>query len=114
MIKALMVVTLMSGAEYSVNMPSMESCLKNAKLVTDQSEMVDVICIPRADKSAKMKDMFTMFGDLVERMQENLETSKPFDGFEGSPKCGSLGVEPNEWIRKDMSNPSSTYEPVCG
>ena len=85
MIKALMVVNLMSGAEYSVNMPSMESCLKNAKLVTDQSEMIDVICIPRADKSAKMKDMFSMFGDLVERMQENelgTSYSKCRDGTE--------------------------------
>ena len=29
-----------------------------------------MFCIPRADKSAKMKDMFSMFG-MVERMQEN-------------------------------------------
>ena len=85
MIKALMVVTLMSGAEYSVNMPSMESCLKNAKLVTDQSEMIDVICIPRADKSAKMKDMFSMFGDLVERMQEN-ELGTPYSKCGGSAR----------------------------
>ena len=33
--------------------------------------MVEAICIPRADTSAKMKDMFTMFGDMVERLQEN-------------------------------------------
>jgi hypothetical protein len=71
MIKALMVVTFMSGAEYAVDMPSMNSCLENAKVVMEQSEMVEAICIPRADTSAKMKDMFTMFGDMVERLQEN-------------------------------------------
>ena len=71
MIKALMVVVLMSGAEYSVDMPSMKSCLENAKVVMEQSEMVEVVCIPRADKSAKMKDMFSMFGDMVERLQYN-------------------------------------------
>ena len=39
-IKALMVVTLMSGAEYAVDMPSMKSCLKR-KDCYRQSEMVE-------------------------------------------------------------------------
>lgn len=82
MIKALLVVTLMSGAEYAVNMPDMDTCLKNAFLVEEQERGAETICIPRADTSAKVKDMFTMFGDMVERMQEGeLGTS--------SRKCGS-------------------------
>ena len=88
MIKALLVVTLMSGAEYAVNMPDMNTCMKNANLVEGQGRGAEAICIPRADicipradTSAKVKDMFTMFGDMVERMQEGeLGTS--------SRKCG--------------------------
>ena len=33
----------------------MKSCLENAKIVTEQSEMVEAICIPQADKSSKVK-----------------------------------------------------------
>ena len=80
-VKALMVVTLISGAEYALDMPSMKSCLENAKIVTEQSEMVEAICIPQADKSSKVKEMFTMFGDMVERFQEN-ELGTPYG------KCG--------------------------
>jgi len=87
MIKALLVVTLMSGAEYEVNMPDMDTCMKNANLVEGQrSAAARAICIPRADKSAKVKDMFIMFGDMVERLQENeLGTSsgKCRDSFKG-------------------------------
>ena len=71
MIKALLVVTLMSGAEYAVNMPDMNTCMENANLVEGQNRGAETICIPQADKSAKVKDMFTMFGDMVERLQEN-------------------------------------------
>jgi len=70
-IKALLVVTLMSGAEYAVNMPDMNTCIKNANLVEGQNRDAETICIPQADKSAKVKDMFTMFGDMVERLQKN-------------------------------------------
>jgi len=81
-IKALLVVTLMSGAEYAVNMPDMDTCMENAVFVEAQNRGADAICIPRADTSAKVKDMFTMFGDMVERMQEGeLGTS--------SRKCGN-------------------------
>jgi hypothetical protein len=85
-IKALLVVTLMSGAEYAVNMPDMDTCMKNANLVEGQGRGAEAICIPQADKSAKVKDMFTMFGDVVERLQENeLGTSsgKCRDSFKG-------------------------------
>jgi len=71
LIKALLVVTLMSGAEYAVNMPDMNTCIKNANLVEGQNRDAETICIPQADKSAKVKDMFTMFGDMVERLQKN-------------------------------------------
>lgn len=82
MIKALLVVTLMSGAEYAVNMPDMDTCMENANLVEGQGRGAEAICIPQADTSAKVKDMFTMFGDMVERMQEGeLGTS--------SRKCGN-------------------------
>ena len=52
-------------------MPDMNTCIKNANLVEGQNRDAETICIPQADKSAKVKDMFTMFGDMVERLQKN-------------------------------------------
>ena len=71
-IKTLMVVTLMSWrrirggyAEYEELSGKRKDCYRL------QSEMVEAICIPQLDKSSKVKEMFTMFGDMVERFQEN-------------------------------------------
>ena len=55
-----------------------------------------------------------MIKELQDKMQED-DTADwtPFNDFEGSARCGSLAVEPNKWISKDKSNPSSPYEPLC-
>ena len=55
--------------EYAVDMFSMKSCLENAKIVTEQSEMVEQSASHR--QIFKGKEMFTLFGDMVERLQEN-------------------------------------------
>ena len=90
MIKALMVVTLISGTEYAVDMPNMDSCMENAKVVMEQSEMVEAICIPQADKSSKVKEMFTIFGDMVERLQLCGRNERLQENELGTPysKCG--------------------------
>lgn len=75
MIKALLIVTLMSGTEYAVNMPDMDTCLHQAKVVESQGKDVDVLCIPKADNSARMREVFGMFGEMMNRMQKSeLET----------------------------------------
>ena len=82
MIKALLVVMTVTGSEYNINMPDMKTCMEQARIVMSQDTAAETLCIPRADKSAKVKEFFSLFGNMVERLES--------DGFESSnSKCGS-------------------------
>ena len=81
MIKALLVVMTVTGSEYNINMPDMKTCMEQARIVMSQDPATETLCIPRADKSAKVKEFFSLFGNMVERLES--------DGFESSySKCG--------------------------
>ena len=81
MIKALLVVMTVTGSEYNINMPDMKTCMEQARIVMSQDTAAETLCIPRADKSAKVKEIFSLFGSMVERLES--------DGFESSySKCG--------------------------
>ena len=81
MIKALLVVMTVTGSEYNINMPDMKTCREQARIVMSQDTAAETLCIPRADKSAKVKEIFSLFGSMVERLES--------DGFESSySKCG--------------------------
>ena len=81
MIKALLVVMTVTGSEYNINMPDMKTCMEQARIVMSQDTAAETLCIPRADKSAKVKEIFSLFGNMVERLES--------DGFESSySKCG--------------------------
>jgi len=81
MIKALLVVMTITGSEYNINMPDMKTCMEQARIVMSQDTAAETLCIPRADKSAKVKEFFSLFGNMVERLES--------DGFESSySKCG--------------------------
>ena len=69
MIKALLVVITMTGSEYNVNMPDMETCMEQARIVSSQGIEVETLCIPRADKSAKVKEFFSLFGNMIQEFQ---------------------------------------------
>ena len=71
MIKALLVVMTVTGSEYNINMPDMKTCMEQARTVMSQDTAAETLCIPRADKSAKVKEIFSLFGNMVERLQEN-------------------------------------------
>lgn len=70
MMKALLVVMTMTGTEYNVNMPDMKTCMEQAKIVSSQGVRVETLCIPRVDNSAKVKEVFNIFGSMVKKMQE--------------------------------------------
>jgi hypothetical protein len=70
MIKALLVVVTMTGSEYNVNMPNMKTCMEQARAVSSQGVRVETLCIPRVDNSAKVKEVFNLFGSMVKEMQE--------------------------------------------
>mgnify|MGYP007131872481 FL=1 len=77
MMKALLVVVTMTGAEYNVNMPNMKTCMEQARVVSSQGVRVETLCIPRVDNSAKVKEVFNLFGSMIQKMQK--ETNDEFE-----------------------------------
>ena len=70
MMKALLVVMTMTGSEYNVNMPNMETCMEQARVVSSQGA-AETLCIPRADESARVREIFSLFGNMIQEMQTN-------------------------------------------
>tara|TARA_R110001583_G_scaffold55903_5_gene169477 strand:+ start:511 stop:786 length:276 start_codon:yes stop_codon:yes gene_type:complete len=72
MIKALLVIMTMTGSEYNVNMPDMQTCMEQAKIVSSQGmAAAETLCIPRADESARVREIFSLFGNMIQEMQTN-------------------------------------------
>ena len=75
MIKALMVITMVTGATYEVKLPSMEQCMAERAPVESQNDVASTACIPRTENRvpsellSQIMDMFFMleeqrkFGD---------------------------------------------------
>ena len=77
MIKALLIVTaLASGGDYTTEMPSMQACLEARLEIMQQDPNLKTLCVPRGDETAKMKEFFKIFMDIVFWMQEQEEYSK--------------------------------------
>lgn len=70
--KALMIVTLMSGltAEPAV-MPSMEACLKAAPPIAEQVAVKSAACVPHTPKDTQktFREMMAMFLDLIDTIE---------------------------------------------
>ena len=77
MIKALLIITaLASGGDYTTEMPSMQACLEARLEIMQQDPNLKTLCVPRGDETAKMKEFFKIFMDIVVWMQEQEEYSK--------------------------------------
>ena len=61
MLKALLIVTAIGGADYSVEMPSMKECLNARTQIAEQDKTVKTLCVPKADETAKVQDFFNIF-----------------------------------------------------
>jgi|TARA_R110001592_G_scaffold101568_7_gene287398 hypothetical protein len=98
MIKAMLVITALSGgADYRVEMPSMESCMSARSSIMKQDNTVNTLCIPRENETAKISKFFDMFTSMVERMREmdrdegrgtQDDESQNFFGYDRTRKCG--------------------------
>ena len=84
--KALLIVTTLSGAEYSTPMEDMTSCLNASASIAKQDVGAEALCIPaiKQDSSEKMKSMFNIMMNFVEKMQE-METKYEGKGQNISP-----------------------------
>ena len=70
--KALMIVTLMSGLTTEpAMMPSMETCLKAAPQVAEQTAVKSAACIPHTPKDHQktFREMMAMFLDLSDTIE---------------------------------------------
>ena len=52
MLKAMMIITMVSGATYEVKLPTMEQCMAQRSPVEGQSDVASTACIPRTDVNA--------------------------------------------------------------
>jgi len=82
MIKALLIVTaLAGGGDYTTEMPTMQACLDARAVIVKQDPNVKTLCIPKADETAKMKELFKIFMDIVYWMKEQEEYSDAYQPF---------------------------------
>ena len=50
MLKAMMIITMVTGATYEVKLPSMEQCMAQRSPVESQNDVASAACIPRTDE----------------------------------------------------------------
>ena len=62
MLKAMMIITMVSGATYEVKLPSMEQCMAQRTPVESQNDVASAACIPRTDDRMPA-EIFSQFMD---------------------------------------------------
>ena len=75
MIKALMVITMVTGATYEVKLPSMEQCLAERAPVESQNDVASTACIPRTE-SRGPSELLSQFMDMFFMLEEQRKFTK--------------------------------------
>jgi len=71
MLKAILLITVLGvDGDYTVEMPSMEECLDARVTIAEQNPTVKTLCIPMADDTAKMQELFTIFMNMIDQIRE--------------------------------------------
>ena len=96
MLKAMLIVTALGGGDYTTEMPSMKECLDARITIAEQDPNVKTLCVPMADETAKMQELFGIFMDMIDQIKsrEKEEETTFFDGY----KCDS-SVKPGVVIQ---------------
>ncbi len=76
MIKALMVITMVTGATYEVKLPSMEQCLAERAPVESQNDVASTACIPRTE-SRVPSELLSQFMDMFFMLEEQRKFGEP-------------------------------------
>jgi len=77
MIKALLIVSALGGgAEYTTEMPSMESCLNARTQIMEQDNSIKTLCLPSEDEREKLEGFLMILLNMVDMMKE-----RENDGF---------------------------------
>ena len=70
MLKAMLIVTALGGGgDYTAEMSSMEECLDARIVIAEQEPNVKTLCVPMADESAKMQELFGIFMDMIDQIK---------------------------------------------
>ena len=71
MIKALLIVSALGGgAEYTTEMPSMESCLNARTQIMEQDNSIKTLCLPSEDEREKLEGFLMILLNMVDMMKE--------------------------------------------
>lgn len=73
MIKAMLIVASLG---INTEMPDMDSCLKARDAISAQDKTIKSLCIPKADETSKMKEMFDIFINMIDRIKEHEEIDR--------------------------------------
>ena len=73
MIKAMLIVVSLG---INTEMPDMDSCLKARAAISAQDASIKSLCIPKADETSKMKEMFEVFINMIDRIKEYEELDR--------------------------------------
>ena len=76
MIKALMVITMVTGATYEVKLPSMEQCLAERAPVESQNDVASTACIPRTEDRVP-SELLSQFMDMFFMLEEQRKFGEP-------------------------------------
>lgn len=98
MIKALMVITMVSGTTYEVKLPSMQTCQAERTPVEVQADVASTACIPFTEESNsfdKMKVMMNLFKEMVDDLEARQkkcgswdQSERDGDHWSAAQKCG--------------------------
>ena len=76
MIKALMVITMVTGATYEVKLPTMEQCLAERAPVESQNDVASTACIPRTEDRVP-SELLSQFMDMFFMLEEQRKFDDP-------------------------------------
>lgn len=76
MIKALMVITMVTGTTYEVKLPSMEQCMAERAPVEVQGDVKSTACIPRTENEMST-ELFNRWLDVILQVQEQKQWTEP-------------------------------------
>ena len=73
LIKAMLIVASLG---INTEMPDMDSCLKARAAISAQDSSIKSLCIPKADEVSKMKEMFSIFLNMIDTIKEYEEIDR--------------------------------------
>ena len=76
MLKAMMIITMVSGATYEVKLPTMEQCMSQRSPVESQNDVASTACIPRTEDRAP-SELLPQFMDMFFMLEEQRKFGDP-------------------------------------